>query len=47
MTRDKAAREDHCEVCGEPLHDFHCPNDDDPYHDVIQFEIWDERGARE
>jgi hypothetical protein len=38
--------DDLCEVCGERLMDFICPNDNAPYHDVIQFEIWDEQGVR-
>ena len=36
-----------CDVCGEYLEHWVCPNDSDPNHDRIQEELWDEDGTRD
>lgn len=41
----KRTAETACEVCGETLVDYVCPNDNDSAHDAIQRELWDERGT--
>lgn len=41
------APSDPCEVCGEALVEWECPNESTPEHARIQDELWDERGARE